>query len=65
MNNDKLFYPAVLMAGVTGFAAGYLALCCLHEIWFNCKLADQCKREVEILYAELETQNERAERGSH
>jgi len=45
------------MAVLTGFAAGYLALCVLHEMWFNHKLADQCKRKVEILYAALEAQN--------
>jgi hypothetical protein len=58
MNKDKIFCPAVLMAVVTGFVAGYLALCWLHEIWFNHKLADQCKRKVEILYAALEAQTQ-------
>lgn len=57
MNSDKLFYPAVLMTAVAGFVAGCLALCWLHEIWFNHKLADQCKRKVEILYAALEAQH--------
>jgi len=57
MNKAKMFIPSVLMAVLTGFAAGYLALCVLHEMWFNHKLADQCKRKVEILYAALEAQN--------
>jgi len=56
MNKTKIFIPSVLMAVLTGFAAGYLALCILHEMWFNHKLADQCKRRVEILYAALEAQ---------
>ena len=58
MNEMKMFMPAVATALITGFAAGYVALCFLDEIRFNHKLADQCKRKVEILYAALETQNE-------
>jgi len=57
MNKRKMFIPSVLLAVFTGFAAGYLALGFLHEMWFNHKLANQCKRRVEILYAALEAQN--------